>query len=269
MSLNTPQATPQDAKPAALVTGASGGIGEELAHVFAADGHNLVLVARSADKLASVASVLRDKHQVRAETVALDLGDRASFDALDAALASHGLYVETLVNNAGYGDKGPFAESDAAYQLGMVDLNVYALTALARRFAPDMVARRRGGILNVASTAAFLPGPNMAVYYATKAYVLSLSDALAYELKGTGVTVTAVCPGPTASGFQAAANMEGARLIEMSPMMSSRKVAEIGYRGFKKRKPVVITGAMNKIQSRAMPFTPRAIKLGVVNWLQS
>jgi short-subunit dehydrogenase len=219
--------------------------------------------------LKSVADALAGKYKVSVETLALDITAEDATAALDAALEAQGRHVSVLINNAGFGDIGVFADADAKRLEGMVDLNVGALTVLSRHFLPGMIARRTGGILNVASTASFLPGPNMAVYYATKAYVLSLSDAMAYELKGTGVTVSALCPGPTATGFQSAAHMEGARLLKFSAVMSPGRVARIGWRAFKRGKPVKIAGLINRVQSRMMPFTPRGLKLGLVSFLQS
>ncbi|MBL4863311.1 MAG: SDR family oxidoreductase [Rhodobiaceae bacterium] len=258
-----------DTKPTVLVTGASSGIGEELARQAAKDKCDLLLVARNADRLKSVAEMLASKYKVSVDTLALDVTVADALAELDAVLEAQGRHVAVLINNAGLGDIGPFAEADANRLNDMVDLNVSALTALSRHFLPGMLARDTGGILNVASTASFLPGPNMAVYYATKAYVLSLSDAMAYELKGTGVTVSALCPGPTATGFQAAAHMEGARLLKFSAVMSPGRVARIGWRAFKRGRRVKIAGLINLVQSRLMPFTPRSLKLGLVSFLQS
>ncbi|GAK43550.1 short-chain dehydrogenase [Tepidicaulis marinus] len=255
--------------PITLITGASGGIGEDLAGHFAKDGKDLVLVARSAEKLEAIAESLRKKHKVSVHVFPLDLAARDAAARVTAALAEKGLHAEVLVNNAGYGAKGAFAELEADYQLGMIDLNIYALTALTRALVPGMIERGEGGVMNIASTAAFLPGPRMAVYYASKAYVLSFSRALQYELKDKGVSVTAVCPGPTATGFQDAARLTGARLVTLSPLMSSKRVARLAYKAFKRKQPVVVTGLMNRIQAASMAFTPARIKLGLVNFLQA
>ena len=180
----------------AIVTGASDGIGAELARVFAMRGHDLALVARRADRLEALADEIVAKGaQRRPLVVALDLGEPGAVDALARALDAAGAQAEILVNNAGFGLLGPVETLDAAGQLGMIDLNVRALTALTLRFLPDIVARR-GGILNVASIAAFMPGPNFAIYYATKAFVLSFSEALSQELRASGVKVSCLCPGP-------------------------------------------------------------------------
>ena len=194
-------------KQTALITGASSGIGADLARLFARDGYDVVLVARSEEKLREVAEGIGKEHAgVTARVIVADLArPDAARDVVDAL---GGLPIDALVNNAGYGVAGPFVETDVRSELEMIQVNVVALTHLTKLLAPGMVARKRGRILNVSSTAAFQPGPLMAVYYATKAYVLSVSEALAEELRGSGVTVTALCPGPTATGFAAASNME-------------------------------------------------------------
>ncbi|MGY1712192.1 SDR family NAD(P)-dependent oxidoreductase [Geodermatophilus sp. SYSU D00758] len=234
----------------ALVTGASGGIGLELARLLAADGHRLTLVARSRDRLEQLAAELGG-----AEVVALDLAEPGAPGRVVAAAPE----VDVLVNNAGYGDFGPFERSDLGRQLGMVDLNVRALTELTHRHLPGMLARRQGRVLNVASTAAFAPGPLMAVYYATKAYVLSFSEALAEETRGTGVTVTALCPGPTASGFQAAAAMGTSRLVAGRRLPSAADVAREGYAAMLAGRPVAVTGGLNRAMAGAVRFAPRPL----------
>ena len=242
--------------PATLITGASGGIGEALAYEFAKEHGALVLVARSGDALARVAMQAKERGAARVETVTLDLARPEAADDLEQTLAALGLHVETLVNNAGYGLQGRFDTLDEAAELGIVDLNVRALTVLCRRFLPGMVARRRGGILNLASTAAFAPGPLMAVYYASKAYVLSLSRALHNEVRGKGVTVTAVCPGITATGFQARASMENARMLRTMPVMTASDVAAIAYRGFRAGRSTVVTGLFNRIMAASARLAP-------------
>src|SRR6202790_2259799 len=193
----------------ALITGASGGIGYELAKLFARDHYNLVLVARSAERLRRVAEELQGRSGVAVKTVALDLAEASAPRSLFDQLQREGVAVDVLVNNAGFGSIGEFASIAEEEILGQISLNITAVTHLTRLFLPAMLARRHGKIMNVASTAAFQPGPLMAVYYATKAYVLSFSEALANETGGSGVTVTAVCPGPTATAFQKRAGMEG------------------------------------------------------------
>ena len=243
----------------ALITGASGGIGEEFAKLLASKGCNLVLSARSADKLETLARTLRERHPVRIETVALDLA------AAGAATRLAGFEVDVLVNNAGYGTFGPFAESDLEAELGQIQLNVTALTHLTRLLLPGMIQRGRGGILNVASTAAFQPGPLMAVYYATKAYVLSFSEALANELKGTGVKVSCLCPGPTKTGFNERANLgNGGLLSKKSVMMEASEVALRGYQGLVKGKRLVIPGLLNKMLAHSTRLGTRGMSAGVV-----
>ena len=190
-----------------LVTGASSGIGLELAKCFAADGCRLVLVSRKGIVLEALATELRKAHKIQAQVITADLAQPESPTRLLAHLQNAGLKVDVLVNNAAFGAQGKFVELPLGRQLEMLQVNMTTLTHLTGLLLPGMVERRRGGVLNVASTAAFQPGPGMAIYYATKAYVLSFSEALAEELAGTGVTVTAVCPGPTATNFGTAANM--------------------------------------------------------------
>jgi short-subunit dehydrogenase len=250
-------------KPTALITGASGGIGLELARVFARNGHNLVLVARSADKLQALATELAGQHSIAALALASDLSAPAAPQQVYDHLRQAGITVETLVNNAGYATYGPFHENDMAKDLNMAHLNMLTLTHLTRLFLPGMVDRQRGRILNIASTAAFMPGPLMAVYYATKAYVLSLSEALAEELRGTGVSVTALCPGPTATGFQDRAAMQESKLVQ-SGLMPVEAVAEAGFQGAMTGQRVVIPGMMNRLLTLLPRFLPRGLVPGMV-----
>jgi short-subunit dehydrogenase len=256
-----------EAKMTALVTGASGGIGEELARLFAADGHSLVLVARSADKLARLAEELETKHGVSARVVAADLARPESPGEIFEELRGAGVSVDALVNNAGFGSYGLFAETDLRQELGMLQVNVVALTHLTKLFLPAMLARRRGYVMNVASTAAFQPGPLMAVYYASKAYVLSFSEALSNECGGTGVRVSALCPGPTETGFVAAAGMGDSKLFDRA-VMDARTVAEDGYRGLLAGKAVVIPGLRNNLLARSIGFFPRGLVTKVVRGIQ-
>ncbi|MBX5483950.1 MAG: SDR family oxidoreductase [Myxococcaceae bacterium] len=250
----------------ALITGASAGIGRELARIFAADGWSLVLVARRAELLAELAAELKAKHGTDATVIAADLGTRAGVDTVIRTVQERGLDLDALVNNAGYGLAGPFAELDAEKQLGMIDLNVTALTALTRAFLPGMIARRHGAVLNVASTAGMQPGPLMAVYYATKAYVVSFSEALTEEVRGTGVTVTALCPGYTETEFAARAAEHHRPRLFSGPMGKgdAREVALVGYRAMKKGTRLVIPGGMNKLAAWSVPFTPRGVLLKIV-----
>lgn len=256
------------ARPVALITGASGGIGEELAYAFARGGYDVVLVARSADKLAGVAA-RAEALGAAATVVAQDLLAPGSGAALEAAVSAHGLQVDALVNNAGYGLTGGFLQGDRDDQLAMIELDVKVLTDLSHRFGRTMLQRGRGGILNVASTAAFQPGPWMAVYYAAKAYVLSFSEALNRELKGTGVHVTTLCPGPVLTGFQARADFdETIRLLKALRPMTAEAVARAGFRAFKSRKPVVIPGSANFLMAKSAALTPRPVLLSMVDLMQ-
>ena len=254
-------------KMTALVTGASGGIGEDLARLFAEDGHDLVLVARSRDRLARIGEELSAGHGVSARVIASDLArpesPREIYDELERA----GVRVDALVNNAGFGSYGLFAETDPQRELGLLQVNVVALTHLTKLFLPAMLARKRGYVMNVASTAAFQPGPLMAVYYASKAYVLSFSEALANECEGTGVRVSALCPGPTETGFVAAAGMQQSKLFERGAM-TAREVAEAGYRGMLAGKAVVIPGFRNALLARAVGLAPRRLVTKAVRGIQ-
>jgi uncharacterized protein len=242
----------------ALVTGASGGIGLEIARVLANE-HDLVLVARSADRRREISAELGG-----ARVLALDLAEPDAVARVVAEVPE----VDVLVNNAGLGDFSPFAEADPAKLDTLIALNIGALTRLTRAYLPSMLARKQGRILNVASTAAFQPGPLMAVYYATKAYVLSLSEALAEETRGSGVTVTALCPGPTASGFQAGAAMEGSRLVRGRTLPTASSVAAYGVAAMRKGDAVAVPGVMNKVFASSIRLTPRPIVRRLVHGIQ-
>ncbi len=253
----------------ALITGASGGIGLELARQFAQHGHDLVLVARSQDKLAQLAQELQAAHGVTAHVMPADLTDPDAPNRLHAQLQEAGVPVHVLVNNAGFGAYGLFHESTLEEELAMLQLNVVALTHLTHLFLQEMVTRRAGRVLNVASTAAFQPGPLMAVYYASKAYVLHFSEALANELAPFGVTVTALCPGPTVSGFQARADMEESRLVQnRAVMMDAATVARQGYEALMAGKPVVIPGLFNKVGALLPRFVPRHLTVKTIRFMQ-
>jgi short-subunit dehydrogenase len=254
-------------KMTALVTGASGGIGEELARLFAADGHDLVLVARSRDKLARLAEELKEKHGVAARVLAADLARPEAPHEIFEELSADGVQVDALVNNAGFGTYGLFAETDLKSELELLQVNVVALTHLSKLFLPGMLARRRGYVMNVASTAAFQPGPLMAVYYASKAYVLSLSEALSNECEGTGVRISALCPGPTETGFVAAAGMNESKLFDRA-VMDARTVALEGYRGLLAGKTIVIPGLRNNLLARSIGLFPRGLVTKVVRGIQ-
>ncbi len=256
-------------KQTALITGASGGIGLELAHVFAREGYNLVLVARSADKLTALAESLTAEFGISAMAHPADLTDPAAPDALFAAMQEKGITVDVLVNNAGFATFGYFAETDLQRELDEIQLNVTALTHLCKLFGREMVTRRRGGILNVASIAAFQPGPLMAVYYATKAYVLSFSEALANEMADFGVTVSVLCPGATVTDFFDRAEMGNSGMMKNLRMMSAKDVAEIGYRGFVRGKTVVIPGFMNRLLVFSTRLASRKITAKIARRLQA
>lgn len=237
-----------------LITGASSGIGLELAHVFAEHGDNLVLVARESGKLTKLAKTLSKQYGLRVEAISLDLTKDGSIEKLYKELNSEGIYIDTLVNNAGFGLHGEFVDADWDKEREMIDLNIRVVTELTSYFARGMQERGRGRILNVASTAAFLPGPMMAVYYATKAYVLSWSVALAEELRESGVVVTALCPGPTKTGFASRARATKSRIFS-GQLASARWVARKGYRGLALGKVVVVPGLQNKL----LTFMPRLL----------
>lgn len=245
----------------ALITGASSGIGLELARIFAQHKHDLILVARSEDKLNALKTELGE--QVTTTVIAMDLSDPAAPQALYNAVENAKLNVDFLINNAGFGDFGKFKDNDWAKEQQMIQLNITALTELTKLFMPHLLDNK-GRIMNVASTAAFQPGPYMAVYYATKAYVLSFSEALAHELKPCGVSVTALCPGPTESGFQDAAEMNHSKLVKGKSMPSSAVVAEYGYNAMMSGKRVAVQGVINKVLSQSVRFTPRRVMTSVV-----
>jgi len=252
----------------ALITGASSGIGLELANLFARDGNDLVLVARNEGKLRQLASRLEGEFGIATRVLAADLAKAHAAQELVMTLNVHEVTIDALVNNAGFGLSGPFVATDLDKELEMIQVNIVALTELTKLLLPGMVARRSGRILNLASTAAFQPGPLMAVYYATKAYVLSFSEAIADELRDSGVTVTALCPGPTDTGFAVAARLESSRLFNMAKPMTSAAVARIGYEAMKRGKRVVIPGMRNKLLAQSIRLTPRRMVTTFVRKLQ-
>lgn len=252
----------------ALITGASLGIGMELAHVFAAKKENLVLVARSVSKLNEMAKEIAIKYGVKVDVIALDLSENESAKKVFAYCEQHNLKVDYLVNNAGFGDFGFFAQSNWDKQLQMINLNITTLTHLTHLFLPSMIKNKYGRIMNVASTAAFQPGPTMSVYYATKAFVLHFSEAIANELEGSGVTVTALCPGATESGFQLAAAMEESKLVKGKKLPTSAEVAEYGYKAMMKGEKVAIHGFLNALMANSIRFTPRSLVLKMVRMMQ-
>jgi short-subunit dehydrogenase len=253
----------------ALVTGASMGIGVDLAECFAKDGYDLVLAARSADALKNVADTLAARHSVRVTPIVADLGARGSGEALAGDIAARGIAIDAVVNNAGYGVAAAFAGTDLAGQVGMIDLNIRALVELTHIYWPRMLANGRGGVLNVASTAAFQPGPLMAVYYASKAFVLSFSEALWREADGTGVHVSCLCPGPTASHFRERAGTGKTQLARSLAVMPSAEVAAMGYQAWKDNRRVIVTGTRNAMMANLVRFVPRKTLLDSVYRMQS
>jgi short-subunit dehydrogenase len=252
---------------ALIITGASGGIGYELAKLFAQDHYDLVLVARSTDKLNRIAVDLQGRFGITVKAVALDLGAPPAARFLFEQLQRENIVVDVLVNNAGFGGFGEFAGMAEQEILGQIQLNITALTHLTRMFLPSMLERRKGKIMNIASTAAFQPGPLMAVYYATKAYVLSFSEALANEVAGSGVVVSCFCPGPTNTGFQKRAGIENSRLFKKIGAMNAETVARDGYRGLMAEKTVVISGVQNWLVAESVRFAPRKWVTAVSRWV--
>jgi len=251
-----------------LITGASSGIGLELAKLFAADKSNLVLAARNQVALEKLAETVRRDHGVDAVVISKDLANPSAPQAIFDQLSASGITPDIVVNNAGFGAVGAVAELSTHRQLEMIQVNVTALTHLTRLFLPGMIERGRGGVLNVASTAAFQPGPNMAVYFATKAYVLSFTEALAEELIGTKIKVSCLAPGPTATGFAAVAHEENTLLFRLG-LMDAKRVARLGYQGFRRGQVLVVPGPMNKLGAFAVRLSPRILVRKIVKRLQS
>src|SRR5687767_2447356 len=243
----------------ALITGGSVGIGAALADVFAGHGHDLILVSRNREKLEARGRAIHDRFGVDVVCLAEDLADPEGARRLYEAVTATGLDVHYLVNNAGVGLYGKFATTDLDAELRMIQLNVASVVELTKRFLPPMIARRRGRILNVASTAAFVPGPWMSVYYATKAFLLSFSQAIDYELKASGITVTTLCPEPTESEFKVRAGSQRSRLFEAF-VMDAPRVARVGYDAMIKGKAVAIPGVRNKL----IPVAARIDRKSVV-----
>lgn len=249
-----------------LITGASGGIGYELAKLSARDHHDLVLVARSGDRLAQVAHELQAVG-VTVKTFSLDLSAGPSAKFLFDQLQREGVTVDILVNNAGFGAFGEFAQMPEGQIFGQIQLNIVALTELARLFLPRMIARGSGRIMNVASTAGFQPGPLMAVYYATKAYVISFSEAIANEVRHSGVTVTCFCPGATHTGFAHRAGNDKSRLFQQLGAMSAEKVALEGYRAVMEGRTLAISGVHNWLAAESLRFAPRKLVTAISRWV--
>ncbi len=246
----------------ALITGASGGIGKEFAQLFAENGYNLVLVARSEEKLKHIAQELESQYKIRATILVEDLAKPNTASKLHAEVKKRGIIIDTLINNAGFGDLQDFVEEDLNTVTEMLQLNVTTLTELTSLFVKDMKARNSGKILNIASTAAFQPLPKFAVYAATKAYVLHFTEALHYELRNTAIKVSVLCPGPTSTGFNKRANAEKLHFLKNG--MASKTVAQIGYNGLMKNKMTIIAGFKNKLMSLSRTIPSRKLLIQVI-----
>jgi uncharacterized protein len=251
----------------ALITGASSGIGLELAHLFARDGYRLVLLARNRNTLRQIGDDLQSRYSVTVRIAPKDLAHPATPSELYQELQESGIVLDVLVNNAGFGLAGAFQSTDWNHEAEMMQVNMVAATHLTKLFLPQIRARE-GKILNVASTAAFQPGPFMSVYYASKAYLLSFTEALAEELSGTGVSVTCLCPGPVKTNFQRRAYLEGTAMVKSPLMVDVREVARIGYEGMKQGKRIVIPGWKNRVGVEMLRVSPRAVVTKVVRKLQ-
>ncbi|MCA6462701.1 MAG: SDR family oxidoreductase [Chitinophagaceae bacterium] len=252
----------------ALITGASNGIGLELAKIHAAKGDQLVLVARNKSKLDELKLELEKTYKISVYTIGKDLSAMNAGQEIFDETSKQQIHIDYLINNAGFGDFGMFVETDWNKEAQMIQLNITALTQLTKLYLKEMVNRGSGKIMNVASTAAFQSGPTMAVYYATKAYVLSFSEAIDNEVRDKGVTVTALCPGATESGFQAAAAMEESNLVKGRKLPTSKEVAEYGYESMMKGRTVAIHGFMNYLLANSVRFIPRAMVVKVTRKLQ-
>ena len=252
----------------ALITGATSGIGYELAYIHAKQGGNVVLVARSKDKLEQIKKDLENKYKIDVYIIEKDLSIKDSAKDVFDELIKNNITIDYLINNAGFGDYGFFNDSDWGKLERMINLNITALTQLTKLFLKDMIKRRDGKIMNVASTAAFQSGPTMAVYYATKAYVLSFSEAINNEVKNSGVTVTTLCPGATQSGFQEAASLQESRLVKGRKLPTSKEVAEYGYNAMLKGKSVAIHGIVNYLLANSVRFFPRSAVVKITRFIQ-
>ena len=255
-------------KQTALITGASGGLGLSFVNIFAKDGYDVVLVARNGNKLEEIKKDIEAKYNVKATVVAVDLCSEDGAQKVYEATKDAGLNIDVLVNNAGFGDFGEFYKSDVNKQIRMVDLNCIALMHLCHLYIPDMIKIGKGNILNVDSIAAFQAGPLMSVYYATKAFVLSFSQALTRELKGTGVKVTCLCPGPIRTNFDASADLGESGLFKNLKVWNPDTVAKFGYKNMKKGKSLCVCGFMNKIIVFANRLAPRCLVRNMVYNLQ-
>ena len=252
----------------ALITGASSGIGLELAEICARQGENLVLVARNIIKLNELKSKLEKQYKVKVLNISKDLSLPNSAQQVYDEINQQNISIDYLINNAGFGDYGMFYETDWNKEMKMINLNIATLTHLTKLYLKDMVPKGEGKIMNVASTAAFQSGPTMAVYYATKAFVLSFSEAVSNEVRDKGISITVLCPGATKSGFQDAAELNQSKLVRGRKLPSSKEVAEFGYKAMMKGKTVAIHGLLNKILAFSVRIFPRAMVVKVTRFIQ-
>lgn len=241
-----------------LITGASSGIGLELCHLLAEAGNNIILVARKERELYELKATLTKKYNIQVEVIIKDLANPIAPKEIYSHIISKGINVDTLINNAGVGSFGPFNEISLEKDINLIDVNIRSLTELTKLFLPHLLKNEKGRILNVASTAGFMPGPYMAVYYASKAYVISFSEALSSELKGTAVTVSVLCPGPTKTDFQAKAEMKKSDFVSLG-VMDAKAVALYGYKGMLKGKTIIIPGVLNKLLVFGSKLIPRKL----------
>ena len=252
----------------AVITGATSGIGLELAHICAREGFSLLLTARRESQLQALQDEIKKKYGSTVDILPLDLSLPDSPERVFSQATANGKQIDLLINNAGFGQFGLFKDTQWETEDQMIRLNISSLVHLSKLFLPQMITRGSGRIMNVSSTAAFQPGPLMSVYYATKAFVESFSEALAEECRGTGVTVTSLCPGPTLSGFQEAAGIENIRLLKGRNIPSSKDVAEYGFDAMMRGKRVAIYGWMNRLMTFSVRLTPRTVITRVVKWMQ-
>lgn len=265
--MNKPERIEEARRPAVVITGATQGIGRALAQEFARNGHTLLLVARDEEALARIAREIAARHGVRVEVTAQDLSTEEGCAGVEQAVRRHGLYAETLINNAGTMEAGFFQDADRREMLALVDLNARAVLDLTLRFLPGMVARGHGGLLNVASVEGFIPVPYQAAYAATKAFVLSLSRAVNYEVSGTGVRVSVLAPGATDTLIHARGGAEHARYVALFPVMTAEAVARTAYRQFARGKAVIVPGWLNRFYAVVQRFIHPAILLPLTGWM--
>lgn len=270
MGVESSEETGASGRGTVLVTGGSRGIGLELARRFAADAHPVVLLARDEEKLRAARDEVTDAGAPRARTLSADLAEPGAAEGVARRLDGIDPPVDVVVNNAGFSTHGPFHAADPDAQTAMVRVMVEAPTVLSRRFLDGMVERDRGGLLNVASTAAFQPGPRQAVYFAAKSYLVSFTQAVAHELRETSLRVSALCPGPTSTDFLERSGVDEVRLgtDDLVPQMSPERVAEAGYRGWREGRRVVVPGSLNRLGALGARLAPDALNLRILDWLQ-